>query len=107
MIPVNSEAIIAVGYDGTNLHITYRGGGKTYIHPGVHKSTYESLLASDSKGKFIAKHIRVQHPGRPLAAALFILLSFMAPHHQRAQPPVSHHHRSLPMPKPQPKRMTT
>lgn len=63
MIPVDSEAVSAIGYDGQNLHITYRGGGKTYVHPNVPAHTANALMASDSKGKFIAQHIRKQHPG--------------------------------------------
>ena len=29
MIPVDSEAVSAIGYDGANLHLTWRSTGKT------------------------------------------------------------------------------
>ena len=66
MIPVQSEAVSAIGYDGQNLHITYRGGGKTYIHPNVPRHVADGLMAAESKGKYIAKHIRLQHPGQAI-----------------------------------------
>jgi KTSC domain len=61
MIPVTSDAVTHIGHDGQHLHVTYKGG-KTYIHPDVPQDKFTQLMQADSKGKFIAAHIRVQHP---------------------------------------------
>ncbi len=39
MIPVDSEAIAAVGYDGRTLTIEFTSG-ETYPHPNVPESVY-------------------------------------------------------------------
>lgn len=62
MTPVDSDAVDAIGYQNGTLSITWKGG-KTYIYPGVPAATYQGLMAAESKGKFIAMHIRKQHPG--------------------------------------------
>jgi hypothetical protein len=64
MTPVTSEAAEAIGHDGQNLHVTYRGG-RTYVHPGVPAALHKRLMDAPSKGKFIAQYIRDQYPGRP------------------------------------------
>jgi hypothetical protein len=63
MIPVDSEAVSAIGYDGSSLHLTWRSNGKTSVHPGVPEWKHTELMQAASKGKYIAKHIRKQHPG--------------------------------------------
>jgi hypothetical protein len=63
MTPVQSDAVEALGHDGHDLHVTYKGG-KTYVHPGVSTEKYNQLLLSPSKGQFLNVHIRKQHPGR-------------------------------------------
>jgi hypothetical protein len=63
MTPVTSDAVTHIGHDGTDLHVTYKGE-RTYVHPGVSAELHEQLMEAPSKGKFIAQHIRVQHPGR-------------------------------------------
>lgn len=62
MVPVQSEAMTHVGHDGADLHVTYRGG-REYVHPGVPAELHEALMAAESKGKFLAEHIRRQYPG--------------------------------------------
>ncbi len=54
--PVQSSNIISVGHDGTNLYVNYKSG--TYMYENVDKSVYESLLSSDSKGRFMNEHIK-------------------------------------------------
>ncbi len=66
MIPVSSEAVSAIGYDGQNLHITYRGGGKTYVLLDVPRHVADGLMKAESKGQYIAKHIWTQHPGQAI-----------------------------------------
>ena len=54
--PVQSSNIISVGHDGTNLYVNYKSG--TYKYENVDKTLYESLLNSESKGKFMNEHIK-------------------------------------------------
>ena len=54
--PVQSSNIISVGHDGTNLYVNYKSG--TYRYDNVDKSVYESLLSSESKGRFMNENIK-------------------------------------------------
>ena len=54
--PVQSSNIISIGHDGTNLYVNYKSG--TYKYENVDKTLYESLLSSESKGKFMNEHIK-------------------------------------------------
>ncbi len=54
--PVQSSNIISIGHDGTNLYVNYKSG--TYVYENVDKSVYESLLSSDSKGRFMNENIK-------------------------------------------------
>ena len=54
--PVQSSNIISVGHDGTNLYVNYKSG--TYKYENVDKSVYESLLSSESKGRFMNENIK-------------------------------------------------
>ena len=62
MIPVSSEAVSAIGYDGGTLYLQWKSTGKVSEHPGVPVATYNGLMQAESKGKFIAQHIRKAHP---------------------------------------------
>jgi hypothetical protein len=53
---VKSSNIISIGHDGTNLYVNYKSG--TYKYENVDKSVYESLLSSDSKGRFMNENIK-------------------------------------------------
>lgn len=53
---VQSSNIISVGHDGTNLYVNYKSG--TYRYDNVDKSVYESLLSSESKGRFMNENIK-------------------------------------------------
>lgn len=54
--PVQSSNIISVGHDGTNLYVNYKSG--TYKYENVDKSVYESLISSESKGRFMNENIK-------------------------------------------------
>ena len=54
--PVQSSNIISVGHDGTNLYVNYKSG--TYRYDNVDKSVYESLISSESKGRFMNENIK-------------------------------------------------
>lgn len=53
---VKSSNIISIGHDGTNLYVNYKSG--TYKYENVDKSVYESLLSSESKGRFMNENIK-------------------------------------------------
>jgi hypothetical protein len=53
---VQSSNIISVGHDGTNLYVNYKSG--TYKYENVDKSVYESLISSESKGRFMNENIK-------------------------------------------------
>ena len=53
---VKSSNIISIGHDGTNLYVNYKSG--TYRYDNVDRSVYESLLTSESKGRFMNENIK-------------------------------------------------
>ena len=53
---VKSSNIISIGHDGTNLYVNYKSG--TYKYENVDKSVYESLISSESKGRFMNENIK-------------------------------------------------
>lgn len=59
--PVESSNILSVGYDETtsSMYVKYLSG--TYKYDNVKKSTYESLLTSPSKGRFMNQNIKGQY----------------------------------------------
>jgi len=57
MIPVNSSAIRAVGYDGYTLTVEFHHGDP-YDHPGVPYSVFIGLLTAGSKGAYYNRNIR-------------------------------------------------
>lgn len=59
MIPVDSSAIEAVGYDPTTRRLCIRfKEGRTYDFCGVPAQVYKALRAAASKGTYYAEHIR-------------------------------------------------
>ena len=61
MIPVNSSAIKAVGYDGNTLYIEFHSGRiDPYPHTPPH--IYLELMLASSKGRYYRENIRIsQH----------------------------------------------
>jgi hypothetical protein len=57
LIPVESTAIRAVGYDGYTLTVEFHTG-RIYDHPGVPYSVYEALINANSPGTYYNQHIR-------------------------------------------------
>ncbi|MCX6907775.1 MAG: KTSC domain-containing protein [Verrucomicrobia bacterium] len=57
MIRVNSSAINAVGYDGSNLYVEFHSG-RTYTHPNVPYYHFEGLLNAESHGGYYNCYIR-------------------------------------------------
>lgn len=57
MIPVNSSAIAAIGYENGVLAVRFHNTG-TYLHPGVPYSVFEGLLRAGSKGAYYNARIR-------------------------------------------------
>ena len=58
LIPVNSSAIRAVGYDGHTLAVLFHTSDSIYEHPGVPYSVFLGLLHAESKGAYYNQHIR-------------------------------------------------
>ncbi|MGH8095070.1 MAG: KTSC domain-containing protein [Chthoniobacterales bacterium] len=57
LIPVNSSAIQAVGYDGHTLTIEFTSG-RVYDHPGVPYDVYSGLMNAPSMGAYYNQNIR-------------------------------------------------
>lgn len=57
MTPVESSNLESVGHDGTNLFVRFKNGS-IYVYLHVPESLYQELLAADSKGKYLGKHIK-------------------------------------------------
>ena len=57
LMPVNSSAIAAVGYDGYTLTVEFRNG-HIYDHPGVPNSVYREFMNASSMGAYYSHHIR-------------------------------------------------
>jgi hypothetical protein len=57
LIPVDSSAIAAVGYDGSTLTVEFHNG-RIYDHPGVPYEIFEGLMRASSKGAFYNRYIR-------------------------------------------------
>ncbi|HUB87499.1 MAG TPA: KTSC domain-containing protein [Verrucomicrobiae bacterium] len=58
LIPVESSAIRAVGYDGHTLAVQFNTSDKIYDHPGVPEAVFYGLLNAASKGAYYNQHIR-------------------------------------------------
>ena len=58
MIPVQSTAIRAIGYDGGTLGVRFHSGNTVYEHVGVPAWQYARFLLAPSKGTFYTDHIR-------------------------------------------------
>lgn len=55
---VQSSNILSVGYDEStkNLYVNYKSG--IYKYENVEKSVYESLMSSESKGRFMNEKVK-------------------------------------------------
>jgi KTSC domain-containing protein len=57
MVPVNSSAIRAVGYDGHTLTVEFHTG-RIYDHPGVPEALFHGLVNAPSMGFYYNHFIR-------------------------------------------------
>jgi hypothetical protein len=58
LVSVNSSAIAAVGYDGSNLAVLFHTSDTVYVHHGVPHSVYAGFLQASSMGAYYNRHIR-------------------------------------------------
>jgi len=58
MMPVNSSAIRAVGYDGHTLSVQFHTSDTVYDHPNVPYSVYWELMNASSMGAYYNRYIR-------------------------------------------------
>ncbi|MGD1088345.1 MAG: KTSC domain-containing protein [Verrucomicrobiota bacterium] len=57
MIPLNSSAIRAVGYDGYTLTVEFHNG-HIYDHPGIPYAVYVEFMNAPSLGHYYNQNIR-------------------------------------------------
>ena len=63
MHAVRSTNVEAVGHDGADLHVKFKGGAH-YVYHDVPDATFRALMASDSIGLFVHTHIKGKFPHR-------------------------------------------
>jgi len=68
MKPVKSSNVEAVGHEGGDLFIRFKGGA-VYHYEGVSKAVYENALKAPSIGSFVATQIRGKYTHRRLEDA--------------------------------------
>lgn len=68
MIPVDSGAIAAIGYDAEHeeLAVQWRESGDTYVYSPVPEFTYRRLQRAESKGAFVNREIKPAYDVRDL-----------------------------------------
>ncbi len=69
MVPVKSSQISRIGYDEATqtLAVEFKSGsGSLYHYSGVPASAHEALMAADSKGTHLGKHIKGTHPHKKI-----------------------------------------
>jgi hypothetical protein len=54
---VTSTNIQSIGYEDTDLEVTFKGGS-TYRYSKVPKSVYDELMSAESIGSYFAKNIK-------------------------------------------------
>ncbi len=61
MTTVDSSNVAAIGYLKPDLYVRFHSGGE-YRYSGVPESMYHDFMAADSKGGFLAAHIKGHFP---------------------------------------------
>lgn len=56
-VKVESSNLDKVAYDGSNLYVQYKSGGQ-YQYEKVPRDVWESLIQTDSKGRFVNTTIK-------------------------------------------------
>jgi hypothetical protein len=65
LVPVDSEAIEAVGFEAGELVVKYRSGG-TYVYSAVPERLYRRFMRADSLGAFMNREIKPHYECRQL-----------------------------------------
>ena len=63
MIPLNSSAISAVGWDDYHLFVQFHTSDTIYTFYGVPYSIFAGLVQADSPGTFYHRHIEGRYRG--------------------------------------------
>jgi hypothetical protein len=58
MMPVNSSAIAAVGFDGHTLAVQFHTSDAIYCHHGVPYDVYAEFMHASSMGAYYNRYIR-------------------------------------------------
>lgn len=58
MIPVNSSAIAAIGYEDGTLFVLFHKNPKIYPLPNVPYSLFDAFVNAPSPGEFWNRHLR-------------------------------------------------
>lgn len=58
MIPINSSAVSAIGYQAGVMAVRFHGNAKTYTMHGVPYSLFMQFLNASSHGAFWNRHLR-------------------------------------------------
>lgn len=61
MVPVQSSNVAAIGYLKPTLYVRFNNGGE-YKYSGVPEALFHDFMAADSKGSFLASHIKGHFP---------------------------------------------
>lgn len=72
MTPIESSSQIkAIGYDASTrmLAVTFIHSGSTYHYADVPPEKHAALMAAESKGSHLGKHIKGQHEYKKIGAA--------------------------------------
>ena len=60
MTPVESSNVKAVGYDGTNLFVSFKTN-TLYVYFDVPEMVYDGMMQAASKGSFLHQHVINQY----------------------------------------------
>jgi hypothetical protein len=60
-IPVQSDAIRSIGYDGQSILEIEFEDGAVYRYHGVPPDVHDAFMYADSKGKFFQQYLRDQY----------------------------------------------
>jgi hypothetical protein len=58
--PVQSSNVVSIGYEDGVLEVEFKSG--VYQYAGVPQETFDALMAAESKGQFVSRHIRDAFP---------------------------------------------
>jgi hypothetical protein len=63
LVPVASSNVEAVGYDAAarELHVRFKSGPTVYVYEGVAPEQHQALIAADSIGSHLHRHIKGRH----------------------------------------------